>query len=83
MPRFKELENYKPSIRFSDKELPELKGWEIGKKYILQIEATLKEKGEDQYSFESTGVGGRFKVESVKAIEEDKIKKLKAKYEHA
>jgi len=72
---------YKPRIRFSEKELPEIKEWDINKKYKLQIEVVLKNKGEDY--FEDGGIGGTFMVENVKAIEEDKIKKLKEKYEHA
>ena len=71
--------NHKQRIRFSEKELPELKNWPINQKYTLQIEVRLKNKGDDMW--EETGMmGGIFTIEAVKAIEEDKIKKLEQKY---
>jgi len=70
---------YKPTIRFSEKELPQVKEWEINKSYTLQVEVTMKNKGEDMW--EAKGIGGTFQINSVKAIEEDKVKKLKAKYQ--
>ena len=69
----------KPSIRFAEKELPEVKNWEINQKYTLQIEVRLKNKGEDIWG--EKGIGGTFLIEGVKSIEEDKIKKLKAKFQ--
>ena len=64
----------KPSIRFSEKELPGVKNWEINQKYTLQIEVRLKNKGEDIWG--ESGIGGTFLIEGVKSIEEDKIKQL-------
>lgn len=73
----------KPSIRFTEKELPGIKDWDINKKYTLQIEVTLKSKGEDIW--DEGGIGGRLQIDAVKAVgdkdQEDKVKKLKAKYQ--
>ncbi len=75
---YKEL-NHKQRIRFTERELPEIKNWEIGKKYTIQLEVRLKNKGENEW--EENGVmGGSFVIDGVKSIGEDKIKKLKAKY---
>ena len=69
----------KQRVRFTQKELPEIKNWDVGQKYIIQLEVRLKSKGENEW--EETGeMGGSFVVDGVKAIEEDKIKKLKEKY---
>lgn len=52
---------------------------EINSKHILQIEVRLKNKGVDIWG--EKGLGGTFLIEGVKAIEEDKIKKLKARFQ--
>jgi len=66
------------TIRFTQKELPQIKEWPISGNYILQIEVTLKSKGDEMWDEE--GLGGTFLVTGVKAIEENKIKKLKEKF---
>lgn len=70
---------FKPTIRFTQKELPEIKGMEINSKHTLQIEVRLKNKGEDIWG--EKGIGGTFLIEGVKSIDEDKIKKLKARFQ--
>ena len=69
----------KKTIRFTQKELPQIKEWKVGGKYKVQIEITLENYGNDIWDEE--GLGGTFLVSGVKAIEEDKIKKLKEKFQ--
>lgn len=46
--------------------LPEIKNWEIGKKYKLEVEVTMKGIREDEY--DNDKIKADFNIESIKAV---------------
>ena len=79
---FKEMKE-KQSVRFSEKELPEVKTWPVGEGYTYDLQIKVRMIGKRKpYDFEeSKGLTGDFEIDSVKNITEDpKVKELKRKY---
>lgn len=62
-----------PSVSFDSMDLPEIKNWEVGKKYNLKIEAELVELSKGGYFEEDNKkeYHARFKIKSVKNNEQD------------
>lgn len=64
-----------PTIRFDDKQLPEIKDWEVGKEYriVLTVKQIAKRQGEEYPGFNMDGtkkapdktISATFKVEDV------------------
>jgi hypothetical protein len=53
----------RPTITFTTKELPEIKKWEVGKKYDLEVEVEMIGINKDEYG--EKGTTGRFRVTNV------------------
>lgn len=71
---------YKPHLSLSSKELPQIKTWEVGKKYTLKLEVEMvsQSKG-DEFSMmggDKNQMEGRFKINSVKDLSSKKVGKL-------
>jgi hypothetical protein len=59
----RQSDDYKPSITFDVKELPEIKDWKIGGKYKLLLDVEEVSMSKDEYEPRLTA---RFKVMKVK-----------------
>ena len=65
---------FKPTIRFTDKDLPELKDWKVGEKYRFTVEAKLIEQEiprdsspfANEEGFDKDEVKGMFEVLKIK-----------------
>lgn len=70
-----------PSFSLSEKDLPELKDWEVGKKYNLEIEVEQIGKEKNSYMTDNKNeIMGRFKIVKIKAENSEEVEKLKSKY---
>jgi hypothetical protein len=54
---------YLPSFSMTEKDLPEIKDWQVGKKYKLQIEVEMVSSSKNEYG--KTGLEARFKIHKV------------------
>lgn len=63
-------------LRISQKEHPEIKDWEPGKTYKMEITCEMMNKGKDW----NDQFGGTFRINTIKIVEDDKVKKLKERY---
>lgn len=66
----KEWDN-RPSISFSESQLPEIKKWNVGEKYVLEVTVEMNGIRQEDYGEEKGKYVGNFKVTSVKAEEEE------------
>ena len=64
------LSEYYPEVSFDEKQLPQIKDWEVGKKYKLELEVEMISKSKSQYD---AGEPHRasFKVTSVEEDTDD------------
>ena len=77
----KEAKRELPSFSISEKDLSEVKDWEVGKKYNLSIEVEQIGKEKGSYMTEDKNeIIGRFKITKIKAEENQEVKELKEKY---
>lgn len=66
---------YLPQISFDEKQLPEIKKWEVGKKYKINLEVELIGLSKDEYKI-NTPLRGSFKIFKVddkKLISEEQL----------
>lgn len=71
----KPMPEMKPTLRLDSKDLPDIKGWSVGKKYTIQLEVeqTSMRQG-NEYDFEPADaddkkeISASFKVISAKAV---------------
>lgn len=63
-----EAEEFKPTVSFSAKQLPELKNWKVGSKYQLVLEVEQKSLREESYGKNKGELKGSFEVLNVKAL---------------
>lgn len=59
-----ELPRSRPSVRFTAKELPELKSWEVGKTYALHVRVRQVSKEHE----EKNPISARFQIVGVEAM---------------
>lgn len=59
----------KPTITFTEKELPEIKDWKVGKKYELVVSVEMVGLEKDEW--DKNKLSARFKVNRVEQEEDD------------
>lgn len=62
-------EVYLPSFSITEKDLPEIKQWSVGKKYKLEIEVEMVSSSKNEYG--KTPLTARFKIHRIGTEEED------------
>lgn len=62
----------KPTIRLDSKDLPEIKSWEIGKKYTLHVDVTLESlsRGDEWDTSAKKPIQARFNITHVEDCNE-------------
>lgn len=63
-----------PMFHVSDKEMPEIKNWEVGNKYKLVIEVEQKSKSEDEM-----GVHAGFEIVAYKHLKDKSLEEMSDK----
>ncbi len=66
----------RPDIRFTDKELPAIKNWKVGKEYMLVVKVKMK-----SHDSREEGTSAQFIVVSVGSEEKDNTKEEKGEGE--
>ena len=63
-----------PTVRLTEKELPDIKGWSVGKKYrvMIEMEQMSMSRGDEYNDSEPKTIEARFKIHSVKSMMEYK-----------
>ena len=52
-----------PSFSLTEKDLPEMKDWQVGKKYKLQMEVEMVASSKNEYG--NSQMSGRFKIHKI------------------
>lgn len=60
-----------PSFSLSEKDLPEVKEWHVGKRYKLEIEVEQMSINKDEYMI-GAPISARFKIHKIKSLSDDK-----------
>ena len=65
-----------PSFRLTEKDLPEIKDWKVGKRYHLEMEVEQVEVSKDEYTLD-TPISARFRIHKIgkKELYSEKEKK--------
>jgi len=63
-----------PSFSLSQTQLPDIKSWNVGKKYKMEIEVEMVGSNKDEYSDKSE-LSARFKITKVGVEKENPAKK--------
>ena len=53
-----------PSFSVTVKDLPEIKGWKVGKKYMLEMEVEMTSMSKDEY-MDKSFIEARFKIHKI------------------
>jgi len=67
---------YPPSFHVNEKQMPEIKNWEVKGIYRLVIEVEQISKHEERKSDDSTSVGGEFNIIKYKYLPEKTIDEM-------
>lgn len=60
----------RPTLYVTEKDVPQLKSWDIDKTYTLEVKATLKSLSKDEYG-DSNTLRGSFTVTNIKSDDDD------------
>lgn len=71
---------FQPTINLSDKDLPEIKDWEVGKTYHLMMVVEQTSLRKNEFLESDKEFHASFNIKSVKAVNPDKIKELTNKF---
>lgn len=71
----KEMRDHKydnrPTIRLTEDQLPEMKDWKVGQKYMIECEVEMMSMGKDQYGPNKDGMCCELKVTKIGVEEGD------------